>query len=378
MRILPNVPAITLFAALASTAPLATRASAQAPAVRDTTMPATGIDFSGVDQFWKIVDILSRDVEPTAAQWNALSSTPAYRLALTNLGNGFLDDIDLTFKPSRRAEFEAVAKADDPHGLQVKHLALAVTRRAELIAYRDSLARSTPIADAIAIAAKLLPAGATKNGAPPLVAFAIFRDDGYSLPRGIVVDLLYARVSAIGGTPLTLNLAHEFHHSYVNRMEKPVPPENATDADAGLRQALHDLRNEGLADLIDKPYPFSSPNPGVAAYVARYNAEYARTPAVVQQFDSLLVAVHDDASIMPAVSRRARGLFWSNGHPNGAYIAREIQQTFGVDSLIPAARSPAVFLRIFASAEAKHGRPAPLSPKAVQVLDALDAKYWRS
>lgn len=364
-------------ATLALAAPRNNLLGAQATAEADTSMPATGIDFSGIDQFWKIVDILSRDTEPTEAQWRAMLDTPGYRLAQVNLGPGLRDDIDLTFKPSRHAEFESLTKGDDGHSLQLKHLALAGTRRSELVAYRDSLARTAPIADAIAIAARFLPPGATRNGAPPLVAFAFFRDDGYSLPQGIVVDLLYARVLSVGGIPITKNLAHEFHHSYINRAARPLPPGSAAAPDAGLRKALYDLRNEGIADQIDKPYPFSSPNPGSAGHVTRYNAEYARTPGLLRQLDSLLTVAADDSTQMAAVSRRALGLFWSNGHPNGAYVAREILETFGVDSLFPAARSPAAFLRIYSSAELKHGRPNPFSPKARHVLDGLDSRYWR-
>jgi len=192
-----------------------------------------------------------------------------------------------------------------------------------------------------------------------------------------VVDLLYARVLAVGGTPLTANLAHEFHHSYVNRLAKPLPPGADQSADAGLRDALYDLRNEGLADLIDKAYPFHSPSPGLAAYVTRYNVEYARTPAVLRQLDSMLAAMADDSTAVAEIAMRTMGLFWSNGHPNGAYIAREIFEAFGADSLFPAVRSPAAFLRTFAWAERAHGRPDPLSRSAWREIDALDRRYWR-
>ena len=257
-----NVRTMLSIAALAMAAPAIATIAAQRPTVPDSTMPASGIDFSGVDQFWKIVDALSRDVEPSEEQWRALLTTPGYRLAQVNLGASIREAIDVTFKPSRRAEYERATSADDDRSLQLKHLALAAAQRPALTALRDSLARATPIADAMAMAARFLPPGATKTGAPPLVAFALFKDDGYSLLQGIVVDLMNAH-----GSMLIPTLAHEFHHSYVNRLAKPLPPGSATAPDAGLRTALHDLRNEGLADLIDKPYPFTYPNPAMAGYV---------------------------------------------------------------------------------------------------------------
>ena len=363
-RYRPSAIALWLLAAAAS---FVTDVRAQTPAA-----PATRIDFSSVDQFWKIVDILSRDIEPTEDQWHALLSTPGYRLALVNLGGSLREDIDVAFKPSRRAEYDRLTVGDDEHSLQLRHLARAAERRADLTAFQDSLARATVIADAVALAARSLPLGATRNGPPPLVAAALFRDDGYSLPQGIVIDLLNVR-----GVNLTINLAHEFHHSYVNRLARPLPPGSDTAADAGLRRALYDLRNEGLADLIDKPHPFASPNPGLASYVARYNAEYARTPAVLSQLDALLSATAADSTRIADVAMRAQMLFWSNGHPNGAYIAREISETFGVDSLRAAALDPAVFLRIYVSAERSRGRPSPFSPEAWRVIDGLDSRYWR-
>lgn len=347
--------------------------TAQVPAARDTALPRTGLDFSGVDRFWKIADILTADREPTPDQWRALLSTPGYRLAIQNLGPHIQDDIDLALRPARHREFLRATAAGDDHAVALQHIALAWARRAELVAYRDSLARGTPIAEAVARAATLLPPGATRKGAPPLVTFAIFRDDAYSLPPGIVVDLLYSRVLSIGGTSLATTLAHEFHHSYVNRMSRTPRGSGMSSGEGALRDALYDLRNEGLADLIDKPYPFRSPDPGLAAYAVRYNAEYVRTPVVIRGLDSLLAVAPGGVD---AAGDRAMGLFWANGHPNGAYIAREILETFGVDSLFPAARSPAAFLRTFAAAERKRGRADPFSPPARRELDTLDQHFW--
>lgn len=355
--------------ALTSMAAIATRPRS----IEAQAAVATGLDFSGVDEFWKIVDVLSRDREPTDSQWNALLSTPGYRLAQTNLGPVIREDLEVTVRPSRRTDFARLTAGGgtDDRALRLKHLELALTERTALVALRDSFARGAPVADAIATAARFLPPGATARGQPPLVAFALFKDDGFSLPQGIVIDLLYART-----TPLLPILAHEFHHTFVNRLNKPVPA-GPSAPDATVRDALYDLRNEGIADQIDKPYPFASRNPGMAQYVARYNAEYARTPATLRLFDSLLTQIADHPDRLDDLGMQAQMVFWSNGHPNGAYLAREIIETFGVDSLFPGARDPAAFLRTYAAAERAHGRPAPFSTKTWSVIDSLDVKYWR-
>lgn len=355
--------AVCTAVSLLATAPLSV-SGAQA-------IPPTGLDFTAVDQFWKIVDILAKDAEPTEAQWQTLLSTPGYRLAATNLGPVTRPALEVAFRPSRRADFAKLSTGTSDDALMLRHLARAAQERSALVALRDSLVHSTPIADAVARAAKLLPPGATRNGPPPLVAFAVFKDDGFSLPQGVVIDLLYAR-----STPLIAILAHEFHHTFVNRINKPAPV-GPPAPDATIRDAIYSARNEGIADQIDKPYPVTNPNPAMAEYVTRYNAEYERTPALLRQFDSLLTVIADAPGKMADLGMTAQMLFWSNGHPNGAYMAREIIETFGVDSLFPGERDPAAFFRTYASAERVHRRPPPFSAKTWRVINDLDAKYWR-
>ena len=144
-----------------------------------------------------------------------------------------------------------------------------------------------------------------------------------------------------------------------------------------LRSAIQGMRNEGLADLIDKPYPLISTNPVRAAYVTRYNDEYARTPATLRQIDSLLAVIASDSTQMSPAGQRVRTLLWSNGHASGAYIARTIYERFGVDSLFPAITSPVAMLRTYSVVEKARGHPAPFSPPAWRVLDAFERKYWR-
>lgn len=353
--------------------PLSPHLGAQGPS--RSALPATGLDFSGVDRFWRVASLLVMDSEPSGAQWRALLASPGYELARRNIPN-LRDDIDLALKPSRHAEYLRASAGGDDHALSLAHIALAYQRRQELQAYRDSLARGAPIADALALAAQYLPPGATRNGAPPLVAFAIFKDDGYSFPEGIVVDLLYARSSSLGGTPLTRNLAHEFHHTFVNRMARHSARGTAAGPDAAVADAFYNMRNEGLADLIDKPFPFHASTPGLTGYAARYDSEYLATPATLHSADVLLRAMARD-SLPGDLDMQASMLFWSNGHPNGAYLAREVYEVFGVDSLYPAARDPLALLRTFRWAEQKRGRSDPFSAEAWRELDRLDDRYWK-
>jgi hypothetical protein len=332
------------------------------------SMPVTGLDFSGVDQFWRIADILTKDVEPSDAEWRSLFSSVGYRLSMRTVSTT-RSDLEIALRPSKRALFDSLSKLDTDDGLRVKHLARAVTHRTELAGYRDSVAGALPVQQAIALASKFLPPHATDGKTPPLVAFALFRDDAYALgPQAVVVDLDHVYVE--GG--LTELLAHEFHHSYLaglNRIQFP----SGDDPSVGLVRALNNARNEGIADLVDKPYPLSyTKSPSMQAYAKRYNDAYARTPQVIRSIDSALVVAADDSTRLRDVGRRVQQLLPSNGHYNGSYMAREIYETFGVDSLYPGVSNPFAFWRANAEAEAKRGNPPPYSPKAVALLDALE------
>ena len=352
------------------------RLGAQGSATSEPPMPTTGLDFSGVDRFWPIVDILSKDGEPTDAQWQALLGTPGYRLAQMAIGKVVREDLELAFKPSQRAVFDSLTALPTERAFRLEHLARAPELRPQLDAFRDSVSRSAPIIEAIRTAQRFLPPGATSVGEPPLVAFAVFRDDGYSLGPGVIVDLIHAYESN-----LVLFLAHEFHHAYLSLAQEKTMPDRSGQPDRPdefpLRSAIQALRNEGLADLIDKPHPLTTTNPVRATYVTRYNDEYAKTPATLHQIDSLLVAIAADSTQMAPAGQRVRTLLWSNAHPSGAYVARTIYEQFGVDSLFPAVTSPVAMLRTYAAAERARGHAAPFSPAAWRVLESFEKTYWR-
>jgi hypothetical protein len=355
---------------------VAQNVGAQTPASAEAPLPTVGLDFASVDAFWRLVDVLRTDADPSDAEWRAALSTPGYRLARIAIGDVMREDLELAIKPSHRARFDSLTRLTNDRASRLKHLARAATLRPQLTAFQDSLSRFAPVVEAVAIAARWLPPGATNAGDPPLVAFALFRGDGYSLGPGVIVDLLHASEST-----LTLFLAHEFHHTYVARLQPvvPVAPNDHTDraAEFGLRAAIQALRSEGIADLIDKPYPLVSENPVRSAYVRRYNEEYAKTPATLRVLDSLLVVVANDSTQMPAVAQHARRLLWSNSHANGAYIARAIYDHFGVDSLFPAVTNPIALLRTYTAVERARHNAAPFSPTAWRVLETFERRYWR-
>jgi len=89
----------------------------------------------------------------------------------------------------------------------------------------------------------------------------------------------------------------------------------------------------------------------------------------------LIVGAIGDSAKLVAAAQQARTLIPWNGHPNGAYMARSIKDTFGVDSLFPALASPFAFVRVFRAAEAKKGNASAFSAPTIAWLDAMEKKY---
>jgi hypothetical protein len=336
-------------------------------------LPVTGVDFSGVDQFWRIADILAKDVEPSDAEWRSLFSSVGYRLIMRRLSTT-KSDLETALRPSKRAVFDSLSRLTTDDSSKVKHLARALTHRAQLARYRDSVAAALPVQQAIALASRFLPPHATDDEPPPLVAFALFGPDAFSFgPQALVIDLDH--VYGAGG--LTELLAHEFHHSYLARLSKVRFPVG-DDPSTALVRALGNARNEGIADLIDKAHPLSVRHGSeLETYAKAYNEAYARTPQVIRSIDSALVVAANDSSRLRDVGRRVQQLLPAGGHFNGSYMAREIYETFGVDSLYRGESNLFAFWRTYAEAEAKRGNPPPYSPQTVALLDALEKKYVR-
>ena len=91
----------------------------------------------------------------------------------------------------------------------------------------------------------------------------------------------------------------------------------------------------------------------------------------------MLEIVADDSTQMSAAGQRARTLLSSNSHPSGAYIARTINEQFGVDSFYHGVSNPAAFLRTYAAAVRARGNPPPFSAKAWRVIESFERRYWR-
>lgn len=331
-------------------------------------MPTTGVDWSAVDQFWMAVDTLSRDIEPSPAQWRALTTAPGYRIAVISHPN-IARDIAIAFKPSRRSQRDSVLARRTDDSATISHLLVAAAAREDLKRYRAALEPlvGDTIAYAVKNASRFLPPGAVDRP-PPLVTFTIFASDGYSQNPGIVIDLYHARENGLGDF-----LSHEFHHSFAGNLDRATFVANSPDT--RFYQAIRQLKNEGIADMIDKGRHPLTATPGMQWYADGYNAAYDKTQTTLKVLDSLLVAAGSDSAKLVDAGARAQRMLVYGSHPNGAYMAHTILDAFGRDSLIATVPNPFAFVRMYERAEAKRGNPSPFSAGGHAALAAIEARH---
>jgi len=354
------------FDARCASSPVARMRSADIARIRaDITLPPlpkSGFDFSAVDRFFDLADVLSRDAEPTDAQWRAFFITPGYRF---HTMDEFRELMPLAFRPSLAAKRDSLSRANRGAAGFIGYLLDVNAHRTDLKRWRDTVPLRAIAEHGAARTLAFMPKGYTPT--IPLVAFGVFGACGFSVGTpGVVLDNLYAMRS-----DLELFLGHEFHHSFDAGISR-IGPEFTDGPDIPLYNSLVWLRNEGIADLIDKPYPLHHTD---TLYQRQYNALYARTPATLRAIDSLLARVGSDTALLRATGYRVRSMLPSSGHASGAYIARTVYETFGVDSLTPALYNPFALLRTYAAVEATRGNSAPFSAATLALLNDIERKH---
>ena len=343
-----------------------------APFGHSATPRPNAVDVSAVARFFDVADELARDATPSAEEWRALLDTPGYRLIG---GEATMRAVlPIAFMPSQRARRDSVLAAQGDEAFLVRWFAAAMDARADLTRLADSLAHAD-LAGPVARAAAFLPPGTTLGRPTPLVTFAVFGNDGYASDGGVVIDILHARRL---GADLAPRVAHELHHEYLMGLQAVRPPAAGT-TDAAIARAFFLLRNEGLADLVDKRYPVVASSETFGRYAEMYNGYYVAARDTLRVVDSLVIALSGDwlAGAAPALAHRLLASLPFGGHPVGAYMARTILESFGRDSLMPAVASQYALARIYAAAERARGRESPLSPRTLATLAALERKYRR-
>jgi len=329
---------------------------------------ATGFDFSGMDRFWTVFETLQGDQEPSAADWEALFSTPGYGvLTESEFSRDFLiRSFRLAFKPSLREQLEAALESDR-FGL-LRHYLQVAADPAKVRRQQEELATSGYLQDfAIKRALEYLPLSGVEEY--PLVSFVIFANDarGYS---PIVLDVL-ATINLSDFLPLFL--AHECHHYYRNQLLS-VDYRRASGEWRDLLRVLDQIQGEGVADLIDKEELMAGGHP----FVSGYAEAVARAPEFLKTMDGILADLGKGAVNSEKAGELLNEALPMSGHPVGFYMARTIRNRLGTAEMVRRVGNPFAFLTLYdqaTTAGGANGDQFRFSPAALLVLAELDERF---
>jgi hypothetical protein len=328
------------------------------------------LDFSGVDGFWEIAEIITRGDEPTVGQWQQLLGTPGYA-ALTRSEfppDFFSKAINLALDSTRAAEREALTGGA---ARIVNHVHDARGRKQELQDWADEL-RNRGLESVVSRAFELVPASWPREA--PMIAFVIFDNDarGYD---PIVIDLLASKQRNLN--PF---LAHECHHWIRNR-HLAFDPTLAEGEDEALLWVLNQLQAEGIADRIDKQ-GWITGEVETPASKASYMDEYMRNlraaPEHIRQLDAILSGDRKDRSDRSAEGDSLRAVVPQSGHPTGFFMASRIVAVLGEPALVDSAGNPFTFVELYQQAAlARPTEAPPFSDQALELIRSLGERIGK-
>ncbi len=332
-------------------------------------------DFSGVDLFWKITEVLSRDEEPRPEEWAALFATPGYRELMRRESyfseDSFKNNFRLVFKPSEAARLEGAMKRGANRRLA--HYLAIKERKDNLKLFQKRLESGDIMKTAIGKALAFLPREIMGQEPAPPVSFIFFDPDG----RGyvpIIIDLAFAADKETSGG-LVEFLAHEIHHYFRNR-HRAYDEGNIRRAHAGLINALDQLQIEGIADQIDKHESFyRTENPEDTPYAKQFRKNVMDSPRTLRAVNAAfetMAAAPDRISSLASALRRA---IPQSGHPTGYYMARAIIEGGDKESLIDTVGNPFAFVYLYNMAALKAGDRPAFSGAAVEFLRHIELDY---
>jgi hypothetical protein len=328
------------------------------------------VDFSGVDQFWKLVGAWENDRQPSEAQWKALFQTPGYRyLVEIEKKEGFFRKyFPLVFMPSRRGELEAELEGLQGYDKMIlEHYIRIRENREELENFQRELAGRDLHTQALKKTEVYLPRGLVQHHDPPPVYFAFFEPDGKANGEVIVIDLLFAR-----SIDLTGFIGHEAHHFYkakISRHQLPKPEHE----DYPLVRSIVQLQTEGVADLIDKRGIHDVPEPNW--YQRHYQQYFRESNDRFRRIDSLIT----DMTEQPGKRRKNGEEIWEllpfGAHPNGQFMALLIEEELGRKALIRKLDNAFAFFRQYNKAAKRRPEAYVFSREAQRVIRRLERRY---
>jgi hypothetical protein len=360
---------------------------------RDVQNTNPGFDFSGIEEFWKVVDILKGDNEPSEEQWQAMFETPGYAELIRRefKPDYFKKTMRAVYRPLRKSQAEELIQEDKQKGgffawytpLVIEGFRNAGRDR-EWIQARVKELKSYPyLKKAADEALRFLPEEQAEDY--PAVAFIIFNDSRGYTPLIIGLsekeELSPAELECLQRQgydkhwPFVLHLAHEAFHLYRDKKQEFNFPER-NSPDYPIVWILDQIESEGIGDLINREPLYAGDGCFVETNRAkRYRKEQEAQPSIIRIMDAILKEMAADSSLSGQLGRQLQNFIPQSGHPTGFFMARVIVSQSGEEALVKIVRNPFKFFYLYNEAAIKDKQAPALSDQAIDFIKTLESKY---
>lgn len=329
-----------------------------------------GMDFSGMNAFWEIMESLENDCMPSEEKWEELFITPGY---ITGNEHEFSHDYfkrfyTLAFMPSKQNELAKELQKSSFYTPYLKHIASIKKQKEEIKKKQRELENSNEIfTRAFERVKHYLPDGITEKYPEPTIAFMIFGPDGRGYET-ILVDLVYFLQNEEQAVDF---IAHEMHHYYLGK-------ESVMRAgEVELLWVIEQIYAEGLADQIDKKsIYFGNGLSAQSEKALRFRELVYDTPNVIRKMDSLLNDMILSPERYKTNALKISGLVPQSGHPTGYFMATTLLENAGAECLVEDFGNPFAFFRRYNDmARNSKGKYPTFSDTSLQLIGELEKRY---
>ncbi|MHC1780900.1 MAG: DUF5700 domain-containing putative Zn-dependent protease [Bacteroidales bacterium] len=343
----------------------------------------SGLKFKteGIDEFYRIVDILKSDKSPSEDDWNRFNSSPGYDV-LTKLefGKNYLRDIiTVSFKPSEQKNESEVINRYKKQG---NYFRLFIDETVEGYKSADSCRES------VMKFVKMITDGRTlekvKEGTGKFIDDVVI-DSTFAINFIVFSDSRGYDPIIIGITnpdnsteeEHILLVAHELFHNLRNKRIKLELPKRG-EPDSRIMSIINSIHNEGIADMINVHRLYTENSELKNKIEAqRVIKEQKYQKSIIMAFDILLSELSVNKESAEELEGLAASLITRSGHPAGYFMAKTIYQVYGENELKRLALKPFEFFYVYSNAARKSGLAPGFSNETLSYLNRLEAKYFR-
>ncbi|MDO1450239.1 hypothetical protein Q0590_28420 [Rhodocytophaga aerolata] len=324
-----------------------------------------------LQHYFPFVEQLKKDQPLSDSLWQTFLSQAGNRIYIesNNLPQSYLEEyrqkLELVYRPS----MDSLLQSKLPTDPMLSAIHRYKTQEPNLKEHMAWLEKTDLLDTMLSHARKFLPKRLQALPFQPQIYYTSLGSEGSASEREVIISLLTSydldriKAGAFGG--------HEIHHFL--RKSKAIKP--LADAHKGLYYALDAMLNEGLADLVDKPYFLNEQSDWDQKDIYQ-SYLLDKAPAVIIALNEIVEKLAQSEESYLDERQYRQLLENSVGHIPGYYMAKTIKDNGLLNRLIEQADNPFTFVALYNKAAKRAGYGAPLfSGQTIVYLRKLEQNY---